>query len=237
MPTATLPALPRLSSIDGASRRRPEHLLLIAGAHAALVWLFLQADVVARAAHPVPPMVVALRTDPAPPPLPEPWLPKPIRHQPPPLALMPLPEVQVAPTAAPGPPAAAAVAALLPPAPLVAQTTTAPANHAPVQAATAPSAPSQPTALPASAIRYRVPPALAVPMASRRLGEAGTVLLRVWVDAHGQPRQVSLHRSSGFARLDEQALAAMRQARFQPITEGGNAIEWVVIAPLQYEID
>jgi protein TonB len=91
--------------------------------------------------------------------------------------------------------------------------------------------------LAASAIRYRVPPAIAVPMASRRLGEAGTVLLRVWVDAQGLPRQVSVHRSSGFARLDEQAIAAMREARFQPVTDGGSAIDWVVIAPLQYEID
>ena len=82
-----------------------------------------------------------------------------------------------------------------------------------------------------------MPPAIAVPMASRRLGEAGTVLLRVWVDAQGLPRQVSVHRSSGFARLDEQAIAAMREARFQPVTDGGSAIDWVVIAPLQYEID
>ncbi|WP_137735455.1 energy transducer TonB, partial [Pseudaquabacterium pictum] len=64
-----------------------------------------------------------------------------------------------------------------------------------------------------------------------------TVLLRVLVDAQGLPKQISLHKSSGFARLDEQALAAMRQARFQAVNDNGNAIEWVVIAPLQYDID
>ena len=87
------------------------------------------------------------------------------------------------------------------------------------------------------AVRYLVPPAIEVPMASRRLGESGTVQLRVVVDAAGLPKQVTLHKSSGYARLDEQAMSAMRQARFKPQTENGVAIEWIVIAPLQYEIE
>ena len=76
-----------------------------------------------------------------------------------------------------------------------------------------------------------------VPLASRRLRESGTVLLRVLVDAQGLPRQITLHKSSGFARLDDQALAAMRQARFQVVNDNGSAIEWLVIAPLQYDVD
>ena len=69
------------------------------------------------------------------------------------------------------------------------------------------------------------------------MGEAGTVQVRVVVDVQGLPRQVSLHRSSGFARLDEQALVAMRAARFQPCTDGGRPIECQAIAPLAYELD
>ncbi len=236
MSNVALPSTAALSSGDGfPSRRRPESLLLIAAAHAVVIWLFLQADVVARAVHQVSPLMMALLREPAPPRLPEPSLPKPSRAVAPPLALLPPPEVQVVQAAPPAPPPAAVVVAVLPPnpPPVVQAITTLPAP-APVKAV---APPASPPVLAASAIRYRVPPAIAVPMASRRLGEAGTVLLRVWVDAHGLPRQVSVHRSSGFPRLDEQALAAMREARFQPVTEGGSAIEWVVIAPLQYEIE
>ena len=50
-------------------------------------------------------------------------------------------------------------------------------------------------------------------------------------------QRFDLHQSSGFARLDEQALQAMRSARFQPLVDSGGAYEWLVIAPLQYDID
>jgi len=208
-----------------------------------VVWLLLKGDVVQQAVHQVSPLVVALLTEAAPPPAPQPALPAPPRPTlpRPATALLPPPALPVV-DAPPAPAPTAVVASVVPPAMAVAavaaaaQPSPAPAAAvpAPVQVAAAPPAPP---VLAASAIRYRVPPAIAVPMASRRLGESGTVLLRVWVDAQGLPRQVSLHRSSGFARLDEQALAAMRQARFEPLIDGGAAIEWVVIAPLQYQID
>ena len=151
---------------------------------------------------------------------------------------MPTPEVRVAESAPPAPAPAvvvasvvpAAVAPAAPPAP-AAQ----PAPAEPLRAVAAPPAP--PPVLPASAIRYRVPPPVEVPLASRRLRESGTVLLRVLVDAQGLPKQITLHRSSGFARLDDQAMAAMRQARFQAVNDNGAAIEWVVIAPLQYDLE
>mmetsp|Transcript_55624 Transcript_55624/g.136302 ORF Transcript_55624/g.136302 Transcript_55624/m.136302 type:complete len:80 (-) Transcript_55624:135-374(-) len=78
---------------------------------------------------------------------------------------------------------------------------------------------------------------MSVPLMSRRLKESGVVHLRVVVDAQGQPREITLAKSSGFARLDEQALQDMRSARFVPQTENGQPIEWEVIAPMSYEID
>jgi protein TonB len=86
-------------------------------------------------------------------------------------------------------------------------------------------------------VRYVTLPPVEVPRASRRAGEHGTVWLRVVVDVAGQPAQVSVQRSSGFARLDEQALWAMRQARFKPHTEDGRAVEVEVIAPIEYPAD
>ncbi|MES2717075.1 MAG: energy transducer TonB [Pseudomonadota bacterium] len=236
MSSATLPlTIPLPVGNRFHTRRHPASLVAIAAAHAALVWLFLQADVVSRAVHQVSPLMVALLSEPAAPRPPEPSLPRqPARPLPTP-ALLPPPEVRVAEAPAAPPPATVVVASVVTPQAPAAVTT--PVQAEPVSVRAVVAAPPAPPVLSASAIRYRVPPAIEVPMASRRLGEAGTVLLRVWVDAQGLPRQVSLHRSSGFARLDEQALAAMRQARFQPVNDGGNAIEWVVIAPLQYEID
>jgi len=90
--------------------------------------------------------------------------------------------------------------------------------------------------LPASAVAYLVPPPIEVPLASRRLGEAGTVWLRVRVGREGLPQHVALHRSSGYERLDRQALDAMQRARFKPQVVDGEAVEWIVVAPLQYDL-
>ncbi len=138
------------------------------------------------------------------------------------------------------PPLPAALAA-----PEAARATTTPAAAVPAPspapapvAVPAPAPPrAEPRQVPPGAIGYRVLPAIEVPLASRRLGESGTVWLRVHVDRQGQPKQVTVQRSSGFSRLDDQAVAAMQAARFAPQTEDGMAIEWIVIAPLVYELD
>lgn len=91
--------------------------------------------------------------------------------------------------------------------------------------------------LSATAASYLVMPPAEVPRLSKRAGESGTVWLHVVVDLAGLPVKVTLHRSSGFARLDEQALWAMRQARFKPHTEDGRAVEVDVIAPIEYPAD
>ncbi|MCC7100260.1 MAG: energy transducer TonB, partial [Rubrivivax sp.] len=94
-----------------------------------------------------------------------------------------------------------------------------------------------PRVVPASNIAYLVPPPIEVPLASRRMGEEGIVMLRVLVGTDGLPKSVSVQRSSGHARLDEQAVWAMKRARFRPQTDAGVPIEWIVIAPLQYAIE
>ncbi len=91
--------------------------------------------------------------------------------------------------------------------------------------------------LPPTAVQYLVLPPVEVPRLSRRAGESGVVWLRVVVDVHGTPAQVQLQRSSGHARLDEQALWAMRRARFKPHTENGIPIELEVTAPIEYALE
>ena len=222
-----------------APRRRAGPLLAIGLAHAVLVWALLQAQGVRTAIQEARPLMVALLADVAPPTPAEPALPNPRQDRlPPPTLWTPPPEITVAVAAPPAPPPAPMPLPVPTPVQAVALPTPAPVQApAPVLLPPQPSRPAEPKLMSAGAIRYRVQPAIEVPLASRRLGESGTVLLRVVVDAQGQPRQISVHRSSGFARLDEQALVAMRAARFQPVTDAGTAIEWLVIAPLQYDIE
>lgn len=93
-----------------------------------------------------------------------------------------------------------------------------------------------PRTVAASAVQFLQAPAVVVPAMSRRLGESGTVVLKVVVDVRGLPRQIVLHQSSGYSRLDEQALQAMRQARFKPYMENGEPQEMLVLTPIEYEL-
>jgi protein TonB len=205
----------------------------VAGLHVLAMWGLLQVDAVRQAVHEVSPLIVEFIAPELPPLPPRP--PPPKRPPVPAPRPAPVPVIAAAPQPVPAP--TPFVVPAPEPAPQPPPVTTAvqppPAPPAPVP----PPAPPAPKLLPATAVRYIVPPAIEVPMASRRLNESGTVLLRVVVDTAGLPRQVTLHKTSGHARLDEQAMSAMRQARFRPQTENGLPIEWIVIAPLQYEIE
>lgn len=111
------------------------------------------------------------------------------------------------------------------------------AAAAPVPAPAPAPAPRVRKEVAASAVSYLVQPPAEVPALSRRARESGTVWLRVVVDIRGLPVEVQVHRSSGFQRLDEQALWAMRRARFRPYTEDGRATEVAVTAPIEYPPD
>ncbi|EHR69373.1 TonB family protein [Burkholderiales bacterium JOSHI_001] len=219
--------------------------------HLAGLWALLQVPAVRQAARDAVPLVFSLVTpqpkSEPPPPAPTP-LPPPSPVVPARVATAPPRPAPAAPPVLATAPATAFTTALPPAAVLVPQASaTAEAAPAPVAApapdpaaapAPAPAAPAPaPRWLPATAVSYLVPPAVEVPLPSRRLGESGTVLLRVLVGTDGRPQRITLHKGSGHARLDEQALWAMAQARFKPQTDNGQPVEWVVIAPLAYELD
>ncbi|MCW9058713.1 MAG: energy transducer TonB [Gammaproteobacteria bacterium] len=75
------------------------------------------------------------------------------------------------------------------------------------------------------------------PRLSRRLREEGEVELRVRVDPAGQPVVVELARSSGSGRLDEAALRAVRDWRFEPARRGGQAVEAWVRVPILFKLE
>jgi protein TonB len=69
------------------------------------------------------------------------------------------------------------------------------------------------------------------PPTSRRLGEEGTVKLRILVDPSGRSKQVQVATSSGFPRLDQAAMEAVKRWRFVAATNGSSAIEaWTQVS-------
>lgn len=111
----------------------------------------------------------------------------------------------------------------------------------PTQVATAgdtlpPAAPPVTTA-PRFDAAYLHNPAPAFPPLSRRLGEEGKVLLRVKVNAAGQPVAVDLEKGSDFERLDEAARHAVARWRFVPAKRGDEAVDGTVIVPIVFRLD
>ena len=111
--------------------------------------------------------------------------------------------------------------------------------------ASAPPAPStesgrqaaQPIALPSSALRYLVKPEIIYPRVSRDLGESGRVQLQVLIDEQGHPVNVGVAKSSGFPRLDQEAVRAMKAARFQPRIVDGAARAVSTLAPFEFNLE
>ena len=239
MPSFPHPPLPRAFPQDSPFRtqRRPGLLMVVGLGHVALFMALATVMSQPRLSALITPLSVSLieATERTRIPAPEPALPRHIMALPAAPAL-PVPAVTSEP-ASPTPPTR--------PAPEPSSSTQAASLHTAaaeqegpsirVDAAPPATPPAvQPKRLAASAVQYRVMPPAEVPRTSRRAGESGTVWLRVLVDTEGVPRSVTLQRSSGFARLDEQALWAMRQARFTPHREDGRPVEVEVIAPIEY---
>lgn len=143
----------------------------------------------------------------------------------------------------PVPPQSAPKKAFTPPPVMVAAAKT----EAPASFAVAPQPPPQaipvtaaPTPAPVTAARfdadYLQNPKPVYPPMARRLGEEGKVVLRVRVSAQGLPLAVEIRTSSGFARLDEAAKAAVEQWRFVPAKQGGETVESSVLVPLNFTL-
>ncbi|HZV56825.1 MAG TPA: energy transducer TonB [Sphingobium sp.] len=62
------------------------------------------------------------------------------------------------------------------------------------------------------------------PVESRRSHEQGTVVLSVLLSTDGRVADISVARSSGFARLDKAALEAVRDWRWSPVMREGNPV-------------
>ena len=168
----------------------------------------------------------------------------------------------IAPPAPPKPPApsvpktvelsAPVPRAVIPPLPLIAVAPSEPtitppqptrAEAAPVATAapTAPSAPSPTPPAPStprtvSSVEYIKAPQLIYPNLSRRLGESGTVVLRILINEKGLPEQILIQKSTGYSNLDEAGRQAAQRALFKPMIENGKPVPVYVLVPLTFQL-
>jgi protein TonB len=75
------------------------------------------------------------------------------------------------------------------------------------------------------------------PRLSKRLGEQGEVRLKVQVGATGDVLMVELVKSSGFERLDEAALNAVKDWKFKPAKQGDEPVSSWVEVPVKFILE
>lgn len=118
-----------------------------------------------------------------------------------------------------------------------ATTSTAPAPSAPA-AVSAPPAPAQETLTQARFdADYLRNPAPGYPALSKRRGEEGKVILRVSVTPQGVADHLEIKTSSGSSRLDEAALAAVRNWKFIPAKRGDVPVQSWVLVPIVFRLE
>ena len=75
------------------------------------------------------------------------------------------------------------------------------------------------------------------PESAKQEKVAGTVMLRVLVARDGSPARVEVDISAGDTRLDEAAVAKVKDWRFNPRTVAGNPVEQWVQVPVTFSLD
>ena len=147
--------------------------------------------------------------------------------------LRPAPEPQPIADTTPSPNAIAVSPARADPAPPAPITATGPST--PVAAPPAPAAPK--IDLPSSNAAYLQNPAPAYPAISKRMGEQGKVVLRVFISTDGLPQKIEINQSSGFDRLDRQAQDTVLRWKFVPGKRNGVPEAMWYLVPIHFVLE
>ncbi|MCQ8896692.1 energy transducer TonB [Limnobacter humi] len=135
-------------------------------------------------------------------------------------------------------PSTPAIAPAIAPEPAPLTAATAPAQ--PQAQAVSPSAPPQDTQTitpPRTDAAHLNNPPPAYPALSRRLGEQGRVLVDVYILPDGSVGDLKLNKSSGFGRLDDAAMTAVKQWKFVPAKRGGQPIAFWYVQPVSFVLN
>jgi len=207
----------------GQARRRRVVIASMIALHALAIALLMSARTPREVVVDAQPMFLSVLDAPAPVAPPKALPPPPTLKAPPP-PLLQVPLIAPEPSASPSP--LVAQAAVLPPPEPVAEPPQPPA----------PPVASGPRTLPPSAVQFLVPPAPVYSRISYQRRESGKAVVRVRIDEAGMPSEVQIATSSGFARLDDSAIAAVRNARFKPCVENGVAIAGWAFVPIEFAL-
>lgn len=199
-------------------------------------------DLVAKPLPQAPTPVREIRREPIPEPVKREAV-REVRHEPKPVEHV-VPEPVAERVDPPPPPAHSTTEIPVPPPPMPVvaatpepQPITAPAPREPPAVVQAPQEPEEVTLTSQmlTAI-YLSNPKPSYPYVSRRMGEQGTVLLRVFVSVAGAATSIELKESSGFTRLDRAALDAVQDWKFLPAKRGEQPVAAWVIVPIKFSL-
>jgi len=111
--------------------------------------------------------------------------------------------------------------------------------------ASAPVLQPAPKPVPAGPVRLSTELALACPdrraptypSVSRRMGETGLVLVRVELNEAGLVAKAQVEKSSGHARLDDAALAAVKNWKCRPPAQEGRPVRAIALQPFNFVLE
>lgn len=120
----------------------------------------------------------------------------------------------------------------------IAPTEPLPSIQTPVQSTPAPAPAAAPAAATAAKVdaNYLDNPKPVYPPLSRKAGEQGKVVLRVYVEASGAASRVEVSGSSGFERLDRSAANAVSRWKFVPARQGSETVAAWVLVPIVFSL-
>ncbi|WP_370690997.1 energy transducer TonB [Hydrogenophaga sp.] len=109
----------------------------------------------------------------------------------------------------------------------------------PAPAPPAPAAPPAPprVELPSSSAEYLNNPRPPYPPLSKRLGEQGRVVVRVFIEANGTASKAEIRSSSGYDRLDQTALQTVLKWRYAPGKRNGVAEAMWFNVPISFVLE
>lgn len=208
-------------------------IALVVLAHiAGALWLKTNSDTLPIIKEPLP-MMVSLVSNPAPEPEIVPLLPTPpkevVKKQPVVKKLVPIPTPVV------NEPVAAEPVAVAEPTPATPTVVAKPAEiiePAPVKAE-----PEPVVEPPKFGAAYLHNPPPDYPSSSRRANEQGRVLLKVIVSTKGEAEDVQLDTSSGYSRLDQAAIQAVKKWQFIPAKRNNQPIRASVLVPVKFSLE
>lgn len=94
-----------------------------------------------------------------------------------------------------------------------------------------------PVMLPSTNADYLNNPTPPYPRVSKRLGEQGTVLIRVLINTEGRAEKAEVRTSSGYTRLDDTALSTVQAWRFVPGQRNGVPEAMWFNVPIHFVLD